>query len=99
MEYVDSTLLAYKVENAREAALRGPHSFPKERMLAVFWHLLASEEDDGGTANQQAGDVYMQITSLVSLRLLSRVRVVQVSESLIDVLMAAVDGQMGLVVS
>ena len=91
-------LPAYKVENAREAALRGPHSFPVERMLAVFWHLLTSEEDDGGNASQQAGDVFTQITSLVSLRLLSRVRVVQIIKSLIHICGIALNGQLGLVV-
>ena len=71
-------LVWLQVESAREAALKGPQSFPLERMLAVFWHLLRGADDSGGAGasdeSQQASDVFMQITSLVSLRLLSRVR-------------------------
>ena len=65
--------LHVQVESSREAALRGPHSFPLARLLAVFWHLMRTEGGVETNADLQAGDVFMQISSLVSLRLLSRV--------------------------
>jgi len=62
-----------QVENAREASLKGPHSFPLERMLAIFWRLLSGEEEGDDTASLQSADIFMQTSSLVSLRLLSKV--------------------------
>ena len=67
-------LACVQAENAREASLKGPHSFPVERMLAIFCRLLAGEEgSSGGGAGLQSADVFMQTSSLVSLRLLSKV--------------------------
>lgn len=70
---------AAQIEEAREAQLKGPHSFPLERLLAIFWTLLETEsaaQDDGpdiSMQDKQSCEVFMQITSLVSLRLLSQV--------------------------
>ena len=56
--------------------MKGPHSFPVERMLAIFCRLLAGEEGGtSGDAGLQSADIFMQTSSLVSLRLLSKVAV------------------------
>lgn len=73
-----------QVELAREAALKGPHSFPVERLLSAFWHLLRSggEGDDEDPAQGlNSRDTFVQITSLVSLKLLSRVRFLRRSQN------------------
>lgn len=67
-----------QAEAAAEAKLRGPHAFPLERMLATFWELRsAQDEEPAGAAEQrdaQSGDLFMEISSLVSMRFLSQVR-------------------------
>ena len=62
-----------QVENAKEAALKGPHSFPLERLLAVFWHLQRQEDDDDTSSSPHDAELFVQMASLVSLRLLSKV--------------------------
>ena len=62
------------MENSKEAALKGPHSFTLARMLAVFWHLMRAEGGVESESDLHTADIFMQISSLVSLRLLSRVR-------------------------
>ncbi|CAK0734650.1 hypothetical protein CVIRNUC_000462 [Coccomyxa viridis] len=66
-----------QAEAAAEAKLRGPHAFPLERMLATFWELRsAQDEEPAGAAEQrdaQSGDLFMEISSLVSMRFLSQV--------------------------
>ena len=62
----------------QEAKLRGPHPFPLERLLNICWALLdadaaASDEApplDG--VERQSAEAFMQISSLVSLQLLSQ---------------------------
>ncbi len=64
----------------QEAKLRGPHPFPLERLLSICWALLdadaaASDEApplDG--VERQSAEAFMQISSLVSLQLLSQAR-------------------------
>ena len=64
----------------QEAKLRGPHPFPLERLLNICWALLdadaaASDEApplDG--VERQSAEAFMQISSLVSLQLLSQAR-------------------------
>ena len=70
-------VLTLQAEAAAEAKLRGPHAFPLERMLATFWELRsAQDEEPAGVAEQQdaqSGDLFMEISSLVSMRFLSQV--------------------------
>lgn len=67
-----------QAEAAAEAKLRGPHSFPLERMLATFWELQHGSSEDSTSADAladaQSNEVIMQVSSLVSLRFLSQVR-------------------------
>eukprot|EP00192_Tetraselmis_astigmatica_P018287 CAMPEP_0117677830 /NCGR_PEP_ID=MMETSP0804-20121206/16952_1 /TAXON_ID=1074897 /ORGANISM="Tetraselmis astigmatica, Strain CCMP880" /LENGTH=256 /DNA_ID=CAMNT_0005487135 /DNA_START=149 /DNA_END=919 /DNA_ORIENTATION=- len=61
---------------ATAAMLAGPGSFDGERLLAIFWFILNNEEGSEETCsafNTQSSEVFMQISSLVSLRLLSKV--------------------------
>jgi len=65
--------------DARAAAAGGrdPVVFSLERLLSIFWHLLAAEGDGGGGgagpgAPAQAGDVLTSVASLASLGLLAR---------------------------
>lgn len=71
-----------QTENAAEAALRGPHSFPLERLLQIFYclydqHGPHEERNEGeiGIRNiafeVQRAEISMQLTTLVSLQLLS----------------------------
>ena len=54
-------LLLPQVEAAVEAKLRGPHSFPLERLLHIFYAIYANhdaeeeeaEEEEGGEAAQR----------------------------------------------
>ena len=66
-----------QAEAAAEAKLRGPHAFPLERMLATFWELRSAQDEvPAGAAEQQdaqSGDLFMEISSLVSMRFLSQV--------------------------
>lgn len=70
-----------QAEFAREAQLRGPITFPQERLLSYFWNLLKAEAADREAApwheraaqQQQSAEVFMLLRSLVSLRLLSQV--------------------------
>ncbi|KAK9837270.1 hypothetical protein WJX81_002658 [Elliptochloris bilobata] len=63
-----------QAEAAKEARLRGPQAFPLERLLAVYWPLLRTHLDvPPPAAAEQSAEVLMQLTTLVSLRLLSRV--------------------------
>ncbi len=70
-----------QVEGAKEAQLKGPITFPQERLLSYFWNLLKSEgaDDEAGAwderaaRQQQSAEVFMLLRSLVSLRLLSQV--------------------------
>ena len=73
-------LCSIKAEAAAEAKLRGPHTFPLERLMATYWELLyAQGEHQGVCPNAQehwdalSADVFLQISSLVSLRFLSQV--------------------------
>lgn len=64
-----------QAEAAAEARLRGPHAFPLERLLAVHCALLRSLLDAPQPAEaEQSAELLMQLATLVSLRLLSRVR-------------------------
>ena len=71
-----------QADGAREAQLKGPISFPQERLLSYFWNLLRSEGNDDGASDQnegaaqqqQSAEVFMLLRSLVSLRLLSQAR-------------------------
>ena len=64
------------------AQLRGPITFPQERLLSYFWNLLKNEGADDEAAawderaaqQQQSAEVFMLLRSLVSLRLLSQAR-------------------------
>ncbi len=69
-----------KAEAAAEAKLRGPHTFPLERLMGTYWELLyAQGEHQGVCPNTEehrdalSADVFLQISSLVSLRFLSQV--------------------------
>lgn len=52
-------VLLRQVEAAVEAKLRGPHSFPLERLLHVFYALFgqhdAEDEQEGGSQSQREG--------------------------------------------
>lgn len=69
-----------QAEGAKEVQLRGPITFPQERLLSYFWNLLKSEGTDDESAawderaahQQQSAEVFMLLRSLVSLRLLSQ---------------------------
>ena len=71
-----------KAEVAKETQLKGPITFPQERLLSYFWNLLRSEANDGEVSSQgeraahqqQSAEVFMLLRSLVSLRLLSQAR-------------------------
>ena len=64
----------------QEAKLRGPHPFPLERLLAICWALLDADTAVSDEAppldgvERQSAEAYMQISSLVSLQLLSQAR-------------------------
>ncbi|DBB06530.1 TPA: hypothetical protein ACH3X1_012075 [Trebouxia sp. C0004] len=82
-----------QAEGAKEAQLRGPITFPQERLLSYFWNLLKSEGaddeaaawDEGAAHQQQSAEVFMLLRSLVSLRLLSQARLIpHVSVWLLD---------------
>lgn len=73
-----------QAEAALEATLKGPHSFPLERLLHIFYciyeqHGPENDGDEGqsghgGAATRhevQRAEVQMQLSTLVSLRLLS----------------------------
>ncbi len=76
-----------QTEAATENMLKGPHSFPLERLLHIFYciydqHCVEDEVDDGpdgpsGPRNAaaahevQRAEVQMQVSTLVALRLLS----------------------------
>jgi Origin recognition complex (ORC) subunit 5 C-terminus len=77
------SFFALQMEQAREARLQGLRGFTLERLLAIFWMLVDSEQASEGTNDgefgriiieQQSGEVFMQINSLVSLHLLSKAR-------------------------
>lgn len=67
-----------QAEAALEARLRGPHSFPLERLLHIFWAVFAHHdaEDEGERQEAQRvmrqGEVLHQVSSLLSLRLLDQ---------------------------
>ncbi|CAL8467061.1 g6597 [Coccomyxa elongata] len=68
-----------QAEAAAEAKLRGPHTFPLERLMGTYWELLyAQGEHQGVCPNAEehrdalSADVFLQISSLVSLRFLSQ---------------------------
>lgn len=75
-----------QAEAAVEARLRGPHTFPLERLLHIFWAIFAHHEGDeegegwqGDADNRQEarrvmqqGEVLHQVASLLSLRLLDQ---------------------------
>lgn len=67
-----------QAEAAAEAKLRGPHSFPLERLLATFWELRYGLSEDCISRDEledaQSNEVMMQVSSLVSLRFLSQVK-------------------------
>jgi hypothetical protein len=69
--------LNVQAEAAAEAKLRGPHSFPLERLLATFWELRYAQGKTCPIAEElqdaQSNEVNMQISSLVSLCFLSQV--------------------------
>ena len=56
--------------------MKGPHAFPLERLLGIFWELHAATGDEAPDEAErrdlQSADVLMQISSLVSLRFLSQ---------------------------
>ncbi|KAK9809599.1 hypothetical protein WJX73_006476 [Symbiochloris irregularis] len=63
-----------QVETATEAAMQGPHAFPLERLLSIFWHLMRAEaEQQLSPAAELAAEVFGQIASLTCLRLLVQV--------------------------
>ncbi|KAA6423708.1 MAG: origin recognition complex subunit 5 [Trebouxia sp. A1-2] len=63
-----------QAEGAKEAQLRGPITFPQERLLSYFWNLLKSEGADDEAAawderaaqQQQSAEVFMLLRSLAS---------------------------------
>ena len=65
-----------QAEAAAEAKLKGPHAFPLERLLGIFWELHAATGeaalDSAERRDLQSADVLLQISSLVSLRFLSQ---------------------------
>ena len=62
------------MEAATEAALQGPHAFPLERLLSIFWHLMRAEaEQQLSAAAELSAEVFSQIASLTCLRLLVQV--------------------------
>lgn len=76
-----------QAEGAKDAQLKGPITFPQERLLSYFWNLLKSEAADDTTAawderaaqQQQSAEVFMLLRSLVSLRLLSQASVIKIT--------------------
>lgn len=66
-----------QAEAAAEAKLKGPHPFPLERLLATFWELRNAQDKEPASMDEQrdaqSGDLFMQISSLVSQRFLSQV--------------------------
>jgi len=76
-----------QAEAAVEASLKGPHSFPLERILHIFYCIYEQhgpEEDEGNPGEDSGGrrgalvrhevqraEVQMQLSTLVALRLLS----------------------------
>ena len=72
-----------QAEAAKEIQLKGPTTFPQERLLSYFWNLLKSEGNDDVASSQneraaqqqQSAEVFMLLRSLVSLRLLSQARI------------------------
>ena len=70
-----------QVDLVAAARLKGPHPFPLERLLGICWALLdadaaASEEEAPvvDARGRHAAEVFVQIRTLVSLRLLNQVR-------------------------
>ncbi|KAK9916502.1 hypothetical protein WJX75_003462 [Coccomyxa subellipsoidea] len=65
-----------QAESAAEAKLRGPHTFPLERLMATYWELRYAQGDTCPNSEEhqdaQSADVFLQISSLVSLRFLSQ---------------------------
>ncbi|EFN58433.1 hypothetical protein CHLNCDRAFT_50195 [Chlorella variabilis] len=74
-----------QVEAAVEAKLRGPHTFPLERLLHIFYvlyaHHDAEDEEEGAEGRlevpqsqrvMQQAEVLQQVSSLVALRLLEQ---------------------------
>lgn len=78
---------AVQAEVAKETQLKGPITFPQERLLSYFWNLLKSEGNDDVASSQneraaqqqQSAEVFMLLRSLVSLRLLSQARITVLS--------------------
>lgn len=79
--------MGWQAEGAKDAQLKGPITFPQERLLSYFWNLLKSEAADDATAawderaaqQQQSAEVFMLLRSLVSLRLLSQASVIKIT--------------------
>ena len=72
--------MAAQVETAREARLQGPGLFALERLLYVFWGLLRCSCDDTddepfSPTDELSAGIFTQISSLVSLQLLTQVSV------------------------
>ena len=71
----------------QEAKLRGPHPFPLERLLSICWALLdadAAASDEApplDAVDRQSAEAFMQISSLVSLQLLSQASAPDLSHS------------------
>ena len=69
-----------QVEAVTEAKMRGPHSFPLERLLRICWALIDADAAANDEApwlhakDRHSSHIFMQISALVSLRLLSQVR-------------------------
>ncbi len=75
-----------QTEETHVAKLKGRHPFGLERLLALFWILaeehtvLATGKDDGALGGTlppdelQSAQVLVHVSSLVSMRLLSQVR-------------------------
>ncbi|KAL4457995.1 hypothetical protein ABPG75_012860 [Micractinium tetrahymenae] len=82
----DAQAMDRQAEAAVEAKLRGPHSFPLERLLHIFWAIFAhhdAEDEEEGREGEgderreaqrvmQQAEVLHQVSSLVSLRLLDQ---------------------------
>ena len=61
-------------ESALEAELRGPHSFPLERLLHIFYNIYNENDEDSEYSRKtmEGAEVLMQITTLCTLRLLAQ---------------------------
>jgi len=73
---MNGTSMDRRMEDARAKEMAGPGSFPIERLLAIMQVLVQDATEDTKSSQREqddllAADPFMQVTSLVSLNLLS----------------------------